>query len=157
MGTESRSEYGHSPLPLSKWSGLWHVPVLECLLSFSFDSLLGFFLLEDFFKVLGFAGVVSVSCTGDEIDPLVKEGAGSGVMGAAGGGGGAGDGWLSITMSGARLSAKASSMHTGLEEAILGRFGRADSATSTLDFQAFWRRFGIYKKTDDTQEMQLIS
>lgn len=126
------SEYGHSPLLLSKWSGLWHMLVLECSASFSFDSLLGFFLPEDFFKVHGFAGVGS--CTGDEIDPLVKEGAGSGVTGPTGG---AGDGWLSVTISGAGLSTKASSMHTGLEEAILGRLGRADSATSTLNFQAF--------------------
>lgn len=145
------SEYGHSPLSLSKWSGLRQLLVLECLPSFSFDGLLGFFLLEDFFKVLGFAGVVS--CTGDEIDPLVKEGAGSGVIGATGGAGGAGDGWLSVMISGAGLSAKASSMHTGLEEAILGRLRRADSATSTLDFQAFWRRFGIYKKTGEMQAM----
>lgn len=141
FGTESRSEYGHSPLSLSKWSGLLHDPILECLLSISFDSFLGFFLLEDFLKVLGFAGVVSGG-PGVKMDPLVR-GVGSGGVGVKEE---PEDVWVLFIMSGLELSGKASSIHRGLEEAILGRSGRTDSASPTLDFHEFWRRFGIYKK-----------
>lgn len=91
--------------------------------------------------MLGFAGVVSGG-PGVKMDPLVR-GVGSGGVGVKEE---AEDVWVLFIMSGVELSGKASSIHRGLEEAILGRSGRTDSASPTLDFHEFWRRFGIYKK-----------
>lgn len=84
--------------------------------------------------MLGFAGVViGDGRTGDKIDPLVM----CVVSGGMGGEGGGKAGWASFTASGAELSQKASSMDKVMEEAILGLFGRTDSASATLDFQDF--------------------
>lgn len=91
--------------------------------------------------MLGFAGVVSGG-SGVKTDPLVR-GVGSGGVGVKEE---AEDVWVLFIMSGVELSGKASSIHRGLEEAILGRSGRTDSACPTLDFHEFWRRFGIYLK-----------
>lgn len=99
----------------------------------SFEDLLGFFLLEDFRKVLVLAGVViGGESTGDRLDPLVM----CGVSGMAGGEGGKVGGAL-FTLSGVDLSLKASSMGKDMGEAILGLSCRTDSASSTLDFQEF--------------------
>lgn len=93
----------------------------------SFDDLLGFFLTEDFLKVLGFAGVV----TGDEMDPLAMCNISGGVGEVEGGK----VGWALFTFSGVERSWKASSMDEGMEEAILGLSWRTDSASATLDFK----------------------
>ena len=100
----------------------------------SFDDLLGFFLPEDFLKVLGFTGVVTGDKTiGDRMDPLVMCDVAGGVGEVEGGN----VGWGLFTCSGVELSWKASSIDEGMEEAILGLLGRTDSASATLDFQEF--------------------
>lgn len=134
MGTESRSEYGHSPLSLFDWSGLLRNFFLECLLFISLDDLLGLFLPEDFFKVLVFVGVViGDDINGDKIDPLVK----CDVSGRVGEVDGGNVGWALFILSAVELSCKASFMDEEIEEVILSRSGRTDSASATLDFQEF--------------------
>ena len=116
-------------MSLSDWSGLPRRVFLKCFLLVSFEDLLFFFLLEDFLKVLGFIGVVTL----DEMDPLVmcdvseKVETGEVERGKAG--------WGLFSTSGGELQWKSSFMDEDVEEAILSLPVRTDSASTTLDFQ----------------------